>query len=350
MQELQVLDHRLDIARALDLWDELDLYAMGRLADKRRMQLHPENTVTYVVDRNINYTNICISGCLFCAFYRPPGDPEGYLLSRDELHAKVRETIELGGYQILLQGGMNPDLGVDYYLDLLKGLKAEFPQVWVHGFSPPEIYFLAQKAGKTLAGLIGELKQAGLDSIPGGGAEILVDRVRSKVSPNKCNADQWIEVMRQAHLAGMKTTATMMFGQFETLAERLEHLDRIRALQDETGGFTAFIPWTFQPKYTKINLTETSSAEYLKFLALCRIYLDNIPNIQASWVTQGPLIGQLALFWGANDFGSTMIEENVVAATGVSFRMSEDDMRSLILRAGFVPRRRRMDYTYRSDD
>ncbi len=339
------MNERISPDRAKRLWDTENVFSMGRMAHKRRMALHPEMRVTYVVDRNINYTNICVSGCRFCAFYRPPGHGEGYVLGLEELEAKVQETVDLGGYQILLQGGMNPDLGLDFYTGMLLFFKKRFPQVWVHAFSPPEIYFLAQKTGRGVSETIAALMEAGLNSIPGGGAEILVDSVRSKVSPNKCTADQWLTVMAEAHALGLKTTATMMFGQGEGIEERIEHLDKIRDLQDKTGGFTAFIPWTFQPENTRNVRPETSSGEYLKFLALSRLYLDNVPNLQASWVTQGPLIGQLALFFGANDFGSTMIEENVVAAAGVHFRLAEDKLRDLVSSAGFKPCRRNMDYT-----
>jgi len=338
---------RLDQTAAALLWDTADVFSLGRMANDMRRRLHPDPVVTYIVDRNINYTNICACGCRFCAFFTAPGQPGGYLLSREELAAKVRETVELGGYQILLQGGMHPDLDLSFYTGMLSFLKASFPQVAIHGFSPPEIAFWAKKENKSIAWIISELKAAGLDSIPGGGAEILVDAVRSKVSPNKCPADEWLEVMATAHGLGLRTTATMMFGMGETMADRLEHLEKLRALQDETGGFTAFIPWTYQPANTNLPAPEVSSWEYLRFLALSRLYLDNIPNIQASWVTQGPKIGQLALFWGANDFGSTMIEENVVAAAGVSFRLPEDELRRVVRGAGYTPVRRNMDYSPR---
>lgn len=338
------MTERLDLHKATALWED-DLFALGRMAHARRMELHPEPVVTYIVDRNINYTNVCDSGCRFCAFFRPPGHDEGYVLTREELAQKVQETLDLGGYQILLQGGMNPALDLSYYKETLCYLKEQFPSVAVHGFSPPEIHSLAVRHGLSVAEVIRELKEAGLDSIPGGGAEILVDRVRQMVSPRKASADEWLAVMETAHGEGLKTTATMMFGQGETFAERIEHLERIRDLQDRTNGFTAFIPWTFQPRHTQIEVPEASAHEYLKFLALSRLYLDNIPNIQASWVTQGPMVGQMALLWGANDFGSTMIEENVVAATGVHFRLPENKLRELVKAAGFEPRRRRMDYT-----
>lgn len=340
---------RLTPSRAMYLWDMHDVFSLGRLAHQRRMELHPEPIVTYIVDRNINYTNICSCGCRFCAFYRPPGDAEGYVLSTEQLLSKIQETVDLGGYQILLQGGMNPDLPLSWYEDMLRSIKEAYPQVAVHGFSPPEIWFLSQQEGLSVTEILVRLRQAGLDSMPGGGAEILVDEVRMRVSPRKCTAFQWLAVMEAAHALGMRTTATMMFGAGETMTQRLEHLERLRALQDKTGGFTAFIPWTFQPKNTQIAVSETSSHDYLRFLALSRLYLDNFPNIQASWVTQGPYIGQLALWWGANDFGSTMIEENVVAATGVHFRLPEAELRILLERAGFIPKRRTMDYTIIED-
>lgn len=340
---------RLNSTEARYLWDMNDVFTLGELAHRRRLDMHPEGVVTYIVDRNINYTNVCMSACKFCAFFKGPGEEGGYVLSTGEILAKVQETVDLGGYQILLQGGMNPDLPLGFYADLLRTLKAHFPQVAVHGFSPSEIWYLSHREDRPVADVLAELRRAGLDSVPGGGAEILDDEVRGRVSPRKCTADQWISVMETAHGLGMRTTATMMFGQGETFAQRMGHLDRLRDLQDRTRGFTAFIPWTFQPRNTRMEMPEASSHEYLKFLALCRLYLDNIDNIQASWVTQGPMVGQLALLWGANDFGSTMLEENVVAATGVHFRLPEADLRSLVERAGFVPRRRNMDYTLREE-
>ncbi len=332
------------------VWDMNNVFTLGELAHQRRLELHPQRHVTYIVDRNINYTNICVSACKFCAFFKGPGEEGGYVLPTEEILAKVQETVDLGGYQILLQGGMNPDLPLSYYTDLLATLKSHFPRVAVHGFSPSEIWYLSEKESCPVADVVTEMRNAGLDSIPGGGAEILVDDVRNRVSPRKCSADQWLSVMETAHGLGMRTTATMMLGQGETFGQRMEHLDRLRDLQDRTGGFTAFIPWTFQPRNTRMEMPEASANEYLKFLALCRLYLDNIPNIQASWVTQGPMVGQMALFWGANDFGSTMIEENVVAATGVHFRLPEAELRVLVERAGFIPKRRTMDYTLCEED
>jgi len=339
------MTQRLTPEAARVLYESQSVFALGRMAHARRLELHPDPVVTYIVDRNINYTNVCVSGCRFCAFFRAPGDPQGYVLTRDELEAKVRETVELGGYQILLQGGMHPDLGLDFYTDMLAFLKARFPQVAIHGFSPTEIWYLGQATGLGPGEVIRQLVAAGLDSIPGGGAEILTERMRALVSPRKCSAAQWLAVMREAHAQGLRTTATMMFGQGETLDERIEHLACLRDLQDETGGFTAFIPWTFQPENTRNPRPEASSVEYLKMLALSRLFLDNVASVQASWVTQGPMVGQLALLWGANDFGSTMIEENVVAAAGVHFRLPEAELRRLVESAGFEPRRRTMDYT-----
>ncbi len=329
-------DGRLDEATALAWLQGADLLSLGRMADRRRRDRHPDPAVTFVVDRNINYTNVCVSGCRFCAFFRPPGHPEGYVLDRETLYRKIGETLALGGTQILLQGGMHPDLDLDWYVDLLTDIKARF-DIHVHGFSPPEIAFLAGKSGRPTAGVLAALRRAGLGSIPGGGAEILSDPVRRRISPNKCSADAWLDVMRAAHGLGMRTTATMMFGHRETPEQIIEHLARIRDLQDETGGFTAFIPWTFQPKNTRIPVEPATAADYLRVLALSRIFLDNVPNLQASWVTQGGKIAQTALAFGANDLGSTMIEENVVAAAGVRFRLPRSEMVRLIRDAGYRP-------------
>jgi len=339
---------RLSGEEALRLFQRADLLELGLLADAVRRRLHPEPVVTYVIDRNINYTDICISGCKFCAFYKAPDDPAGSLLSFDELGAKIDETLELGGTQILLQGGLHPDLPLTYYEELLCFMKRK--SIHVHGFSPPEIRHFADLSGLAIREVLGRLRAAGLDSMPGGGAEILVDRVRQQISPRKCSADQWLAVMEEAHGLGMRTTATMMFGHVETIEERLEHLLRIRELQDRTGGFTAFIPWPFQPDNTGLaGRPKTSGHGYLRMLAWSRLVLDNVPNLQASWVTQGPKIAQVSLFFGANDFGSTMIEENVVAAAGVSFRLSEAEIRHLVRDAGFTPRQRLMDYTLVED-
>lgn len=329
----------------LVLFRDGNLYDLGFLADIVRRKKHPEPVVTYVIDRNINYTDICISACKFCAFYKGPEDAEGSVISFEELKKKIDETQELGGTQILLQGGLHPDKQLEFYEDMLRFIKKT--GIHIHGFSPPEIFHFAKVSGLSVAEVIERLRQAGLDSMPGGGAEILSDRVRRMAAPKKCSADAWIDVMRQAHLQGMKTTATMMFGHIETLEERLEHLLRIRDLQEKTGGFTAFIPWPFQPANTAFSdIPKTTAHAYLKMLAWSRIVLDNVANIQASWVTQGPKVAQISLFFGANDFGSTMIEENVVAAAGVTFRLSETEIRSLVKGAGFVPQQRTMDYSF----
>ena len=330
---------RLDAEDALALYDHADLLELAALAGKRRRELHPEPIVTFVSDRNINYTNVCVSGCQFCAFFRPPGHPEGYVIERDDLARKIEETIALGGTQILLQGGMNPDLRLDYYIDLLKYMKSRF-KIHIHGFSPPEIVYLSEITTLSVQDVIKKLMDAGLDSIPGGGAEILVDEVRQKISPNKCSATKWLNVMRTAHGLGLKSSATMMFGHIETKHHIIEHLMKLRELQDETGGFTAFIPWTFQPENTRINVKPATAAAYLRVLAISRLVLDNIPNLQVSWVTQGDKIAQLALAFGANDFGSTMIEENVVAAAGVNFRLPRSEIVRLIEDAGYTARQR----------
>ena len=336
----KVLNHqRLTIGEGLELFRKADTLTLAELAHRCRFVHHPDNIITYVIDRNINYTNICVSGCRFCAFYESPESGRGYVISKQALHQKIQETLDLGGTQILLQGGMNPDLGLDYYTDLLKDIKANF-DIHIHGFSPPEIHFLAQKTSLFLTDTIIALKKAGLSSIPGGGAEILCDEIRQKVSPNKCRAEQWLEVMREAHLLGMKTSATMMFGHMEEDIHIFEHLNKLRSLQDETKGFTAFIPWTFQPGNTRIAVKKRTSAEYLRVLAISRIFLDNFANIQASWVTQGDKIAQTALFFGANDMGSTMIEENVVASTGVDFMLPKEEIVRLIRSADFEARQR----------
>jgi len=342
-------NRRISGDEALLLLEKADLLHLGALADARRRQLHPEPRVTYVVDRNINYTNICISGCRFCAFYRQASQVDAFIISEAELRDKISETIALGGTQILLQGGMHPDLNLDYYVHLLTFIKDNFP-IHIHGFSPPEISFLAEKTGKPLAEILETLMAAGLDSIPGGGAEILVDDIRTQISPGKCLTDRWLEVMRVGHQLGLRTTATMMFGHIEKHRHIVEHLLRIRELQDETGGFTAFIPWTFQPDNTAIDVEKATAAAYLKVLALSRLVLDNIDNIQASWVTQGAKIAQVALAFGANDLGSTMIEENVVAAAGVHFRLPLEEMKRLIKTAGYTPCQRDCHYNLISTD
>ncbi len=338
---------RIDGQEFLQLEREASLHQLGFLANAVRLRLHPEPVVTYVIDRNINYTDICISACKFCAFFKAPEDANGQMLSRAELAEKITETQALGGTQILLQGGLHPDKSLEFYEDMLRFMKAT--GIHIHGFSPPEIFHFSQLSGLSIPTVLQRLIAAGLDSIPGGGAEILSNRVRGELAPKKCSADQWINVMEEAHHLGLRTTATMMFGHIETIEERLEHLQRLRDLQDRTGGFTAFIPWPFQPDHTPLaavrKIEKTTAVSYLRILALSRIFLDNFENIQASWVTQGPKIAQLSLFFGANDFGSTMIEENVVAAAGVHFRLSEAEIRRLVRDAGYQPQQRLMDYT-----
>ncbi|NOY65455.1 MAG: dehypoxanthine futalosine cyclase [Nitrospirae bacterium] len=344
---------RIEKEEALEIFRNTDLLTLGFLADEVRKKLHQENIVTFIVDRNINYTNVCINRCRFCAFYREKDSSDAYLISKDELFRKIEETLEQGGTQILIQGGLHPDLGIDFYVDMLRSIKDKF-QINIHGFSPPEIQYIARKAGKPVRDVLIILKEAGLDSIPGGGAEILSDRIREQISPNKIKTDKWLEVMAEAHNLGMRTTATMMFGTYETEEDIIEHLDAIRSLQDRTGGFTAFIPWTFQPGNTEIERLQYSSIsdfnirkiqtataiEYLRVLSFSRLYLDNIKNIQASWVTQGLKVAQIALRFGANDFGSTMLEENVVRAAGVSYRVSKEDIINAIRTAGFKPAQR----------
>lgn len=341
---------RLNMEDAAALYAHSPLPVLASLAHAVRMRLHPDQIVTFVGDRNINYSNICVCQCRFCAFYRRPGEEGGYVLERQTLADKIDETLRLGGTQILLQGGHNPDLPFSWYEDLLSWMRSRWPGLHIHAFSPPEIQFWSKKFNLPVKEIISRLMNAGLDSIPGGGAEILDDEVRQRVSPNKCSAQAWLDVMREAHKLGMRTTATMMFGHEEKPEHRLNHLFALRALQDETGGFTAFIPWTFQPENTDINVRTLPSPAYLRLLAISRLVLDNIPNIQASWVTMGADIAQLALFYGANDFGSLMIEENVVAAAGVKNHMSRDDINCVIRKAGFIPRQRRMDYSLLKED
>jgi cyclic dehypoxanthinyl futalosine synthase len=345
--ESVIAGERISGEEFLILARSADLHQLGFLADSIRKRLHPDPVVTYVIDRNINYTDICISACKFCAFFKAPEEEGGTVLSHGELLQKIRETQELGGTQILLQGGLHPDKPLEFYEEMLQAMKAT--GIHIHGFSPPEVCHFAEMSGLDVKTVLKRLIAAGLDSIPGGGAEILNDRVRQILAPRKCSADRWIEVMEEAHKQGLRTTATMMFGHVETMEERLEHLQRLRDLQDSTGGFTAFIPWPFQPDNTALlrstPIEKTTGFEYLRMLALSRIFLDNFSSIQASWVTQGPKIAQISLFFGANDFGSTMIEENVVAAAGVHFRLSEQEIKRLVEDAGFTPRQRLMDYS-----
>lgn len=334
----------LDRKEALLLLQEADLLQLGKAADRIKKRLHPENLVTFVVDRNVNYTNICESKCKFCAFYRDHGAVDAYLLAEEEIFAKIQELVDVGGTQLLMQGGLHPDLGIDWFEKLFREIKLRFPQVQNHSLSPAEITQIAAISKLSIKETVSRLKMAGLDSIPGGGAEILVDRVRQEISPKKIGWNGWAEVMREAARAGMPTTATMMFGSRESQEEIVEHIFRIRELQADGGSFTAFIPWTYQPGNTELGGTTATGVEYLKVLALARIILDNIANVQASWVTQGEKMAQVALFFGANDLGGTMLEENVVAAAGCSFRMDRGEMIDLIHGAGFRAAQRTTTY------
>jgi len=341
--EKAALGERLSIDEAADIYGQADFFGLGQAAHSLRLRKHPDPVVTYVVDRNINYSNICVCGCRFCAFFRAPDQEGGYVLSREDLAGKIEETLGLGGTQILMQGGHHPTLPLSFYEEMLRFIKDRYP-IHIHAFSPPEIVHFARLEGVDVRTVIERLRAAGLDSIPGGGAEILVDSVRKAVSPNKCSASEWLGVMEEAHHQGMRTTATMMFGHEEEPCHRLEHLLALRELQDRTGGFTAFIPWAFQPGNTSIRRSPETAVSYLRLLAVSRLVLDNFDNVQASWVTMGPKVAQLALQFGANDFGSTMIEENVVAAAGVHFRLSVREIRRIIEAAGFKPRQRTMAY------
>lgn len=340
-----VAGERISYEEGCELMKCRDLTALGKAADEISRRLHPENYRTYNIDRNINYTNVCTAVCDFCAFYRSPKSDEGYVLSREELLSKVAETVELGGNQILLQGGLHPQFKLDWYEEMLSDIKAKFPMINVHGFSPPEIHHFTKVNKLPLETVLSRLKAAGMGSLPGGGAEILVDRVRKEITRGKVLTDDWLNVMRVWHQLGGTSSATMMFGHVETLEERIEHLDRLRSLQDETKGFKAYICWTFQPDHTDMShVPPAGSFEYLRTQAISRLYLDNIPNIQSSWVTQGLKIGQLALLYGANDMGSLMIEENVVAEAGTVHYLTLDQIRSAISELGYTPRQRDVFY------
>jgi len=356
-----VAGERLTPQEGLQLLQSHDVLALGEAADAVTRRLHPEPYRTYNIDRNINYSNVCAAVCDFCAFYRPVGHAEAYVLPREVLLKKIEETVELGGDQILMQGGLHPQLSLQWYEDLLRDIASHFPQVNVHGFSPPEIFHFAKISKLPLRTVLARLKAAGLGSLPGGGGEILVDRVRQQITRGKVLTDDWLEVNRVWHELGGRSTCTMMFGHVETLADRIEHLERLRQLQDDTGGFTAFICWTHQPperppwfgkdrengRKGGVDMSQLPPAgafEYLKTQAVARLYLDNIPNIQSSWVTQGEKIGQLALFFGANDMGSLMIEENVVAEAGTVYHLSLESIRRCITEAGYIPRQRNVFY------
>ncbi|MEO7145090.1 MAG: cyclic dehypoxanthinyl futalosine synthase [Bryobacteraceae bacterium] len=333
---------------ALDLFNSHDLAGIGMAADAVRRKLHPHGVVSYIIDRNINYTNFCTEYCSFCAFYRPMGHAEGYIHPHEVIFEKIQETLDLGGTGILMQGGLHPELKIEWYEDLLRAIKKRF-DIWCHCFSAPEIVNIAQVSGLSLRDTIARLRDAGLDSIPGGGAEILDNEVRRRISRLKSSAEDWIEVHRTAHALGMRTTATMMFGCGETMEQRMNHFDIVRQIQEDTGGFTAFIPWSFQRENTSLGRfvkEEATAVEYLKTLAISRLYLDNILNIQSSWVTPGLKTCQVGLRFGGNDVGSIMIEENVVSAAGAHHRASEEELRRLIRDAGFIPKQR--DTLYRT--
>jgi cyclic dehypoxanthinyl futalosine synthase len=330
----------------IELFEIMDLNALGKAAHAVTQRLHPEPYRTYNIDRNINYTNVCSAVCDFCAFYRKSADADAYVLPREELYKKIEETIALGGDQILLQGGMHPSLKLEWYEELLRDLKSRYPKVNLHAFSPPEIVQFAKINKLSLVEVLTRLKAAGMGSLPGGGAEILVDRVRKELTKGKALTDEWLEVNRVWHQLGGRSTCTMMFGHIETIPERIEHLERLRQLQDETGGFTAFICWTLQPGHKMAHFPAVGSFEYLRTQAIARLYLDNIKNIQSSWVTQGAKIGQIALFFGANDMGSLMIEENVVASAGTVHYLTLEQIKSSIKEAGYIPRQRNVFYEY----
>ncbi len=342
-----VSGQRLSVQEGVTLFEEAGLLELGSAAQAVCQRLHPEPYRTYNIDRNINYTNVCTAVCDFCAFYRKVDDSEAYVLDRDVLLEKIRETVALGGDQILMQGGLHPHLALEWYEELLRDIKSHFPRVNVHGFSAPEIYHFTKVAKLPLRTVLQRLKEAGLGSLPGGGAEILVDRVRKDITRGKVLTENWLEVHRVWHQLGGRSTATMMFGHVETLAERVAHLECVRHLQDETGGFTAFIAWTFQPEHTDMaDVPPAGAFEYLKTQAISRLYLDNVPNIQSSWVTQGAKIGQIGLYFGANDMGSLMIEENVVSSAGTVHHLTLEQIRRAISEAGFIPRQRNVFYEY----
>ena len=341
---------RVSADEALALYRHAPTALLGRLADGIRARQHPDRIVTYIIDRNVNYTNICVARCNFCAFYREVGSSDGYVLGFEEIFRKIDETIAVGGNQLLLQGGHNPDLPIQWYEDLFRAVKQRYPEFKLHALSPPEVLHISRINRIPTVEVIRRLVAAGLDSIPGGGAEMLVDRVRKLLNCyTKATSDEWLGIMRQAHQAGLRTTATMMYGTVETDQERIEHMLRLRQLQDETGGFTAFITWSYQPEHTEHGGFEATGIDYLRTLALARIVLDNVANLQASWVTQGGKVGQLSLAFGANDMGSVMIEENVVRAACAAYCMDEVEIVHNVEDAGFTPKRRNMHYEVLGD-
>ncbi|MDH3591777.1 MAG: dehypoxanthine futalosine cyclase [Planctomycetota bacterium] len=336
---------RLTLDEGVALLERGDTHVLAALAHKRRMHLHPEPVVTYIIERNINYTNSCVTYCRFCAFYRRPDHSEVYVLTNEQLRHKIQEMVDAGGIQILLQGGHHPDLRLTWYEEMLRFIKGEFPQINVHGFSAPELEHIANLETMPVRDVIARLRDAGLGTLPGAGGEMLVDRVRQIIAPLKTTTDTWIDVHRQAHQLGMRSTATMMFGHAETVAERVVHMDHVRRLQDETEGFTAFILWTFQPDNTAMwRYTKLESHDYLRAAAVSRLYLDNVQNLQASWVTQGPRVAEISLRCGVNDMGSTMFEENVVSAAGTTYCMNWEQIERSIRLCGFEPRRRNVLY------
>ncbi|MGW8169047.1 MAG: dehypoxanthine futalosine cyclase [Sulfurovaceae bacterium] len=343
------MSNRMSINEAIELIENSDLKTLGSMAYKRKQELHREGITTFIVDRNINYTNVCWVDCKFCAFYRHEKEIDGYILSFDEIDQKIEELIAIGGTQILFQGGVHPKLEIEWYEDLVEHIHNKYPTITIHGFSAIEIDYIARRSGLSIREVLLRLKAKGLSSIPGAGAEILSDRVRDIIAPKKLNKDKWLEVHREAHKIGLKSTATMMFGTVETTREIVEHWDYVRSLQDETGGFRAFIMWSFQSSNTQLkaeipSIEKQSSNRYLRLLAVARLFFDNVPNIQSSWVTQGSYIGQMALLYGANDLGSTMMEENVVAAAGATNAMNQDEMVRLIRDIGEKPAKRNTAY------
>jgi len=330
----------------LELYEKAPLLELGRLADAERRRRHPDPVVTYIIDRNINYTNVCVADCSFCAFYRRPKDPDGYVLSYEEIGAKIDECKAIGGVQILLQGGHNPYIPFEWYLELMRYIKRNHP-IHIHGFSPSEIVFFSERFRLPVAEVVRSLREAGLDSIPGGGGEILVDEIRERVARKKAQTEEWLGVQEEAHRQGMKTSVTMMYGMGESNADRVEHMLRVREVQERTAGFTAFICWPLQPEGTPgfSGMPRTDAVTYLRTLALSRIILQNVPNMQSSWVTMGHKVGQVALRFGANDYGSLMMEENVVSAAGTTYRTTLDEIDRIIRDAGFTPKRRRQDYS-----
>ena len=335
--------NRLSEREGVELLTHGDPIELGRQADAARRELF-DDTVTFIVDRNINYTNVCKNECRFCAFFRRQGHKDAYLLTYDEILEKVRETVEAGGTQVMIQGGLYPDLGLGYYEKMLRLIKTNYPSITIHSFTATEIQYFAQQEGISVLDTLKRLQDAGLASLPGGGAEILVDEVRKRVSPKKIMTDDWLHVMECAHSIGMESTATMVIGFGETMAQRIEHMEKVRRLQDKTGGFRAFITWTFQPGNTELGGERTSGWDYMKTLAMTRLYMDNVKHIQGSWVTQGERIGQLTLGFGADDLGSIMLEENVVRAAGTSYEMSINKMADVIRGAGKKPAQRDTEY------